>query len=132
MWLHIGPIQKISKVHNIFTLDVNVCLIAFCFTDLGVITRAQIQFLARHKQNDATAANGTTPQKPGKYVLEHTAADQLKDMVAAAYDPVGKYVYVSDSNANAGSIFRIRTIGDAAYTVVEPVVASTFAVFKHL
>lgn len=102
----------------------------FYFTDLGVVTRAQIQFLARHKQSDAAAANGTLLHEPSKYVLEHTAADQLKEMVAAAYDPVGKYVYVSDSNANAGSIFRIRTVGDAAYTVVEPVVASTFMVFK--
>lgn len=58
--------------------------------------------------------------------VETSAADRLKDMVAIAYDPVKKDVYVSDANQKVGSIFRIKTTGDDAYTSVEPIVASTY------
>lgn len=76
------------------------------FLDLGVITPAQIQLF-------------------GKNVVENTAADRLKDMIAAAYDPIKKDIYVSDTNQKVGSIFRIKTTGRDAYTIVEPIVAST-------
>lgn len=75
------------------------------FADLGVVTPTQIQFL---RQN----------------VTENTAADRLKTMMATAYDPIKKDIYVSDDNQKVGSIFRIKTTGEAAYTTVEPVVAS--------
>lgn len=80
---------------------------AFCFvfTDLGVVTSTQIQFL---RQN----------------VTEKIAVNQLKTMVAIAYDPIKKDIYISDDNQKVGSIFRIKTTGEGAYTTVEPIVAS--------
>lgn len=75
--------------------------------DLGVVTPAQIQFFKNK-------------------VIEMSAADQLKDMVAITYDPIKKDIYVSDANQKDGIIFRIRNTGDGAYTAVEPIVASMY------
>jgi len=86
------------------------CVINFVYrycVDLGVVTPAQIQFLTKN-------------------VVENTAADKLKNMGAIAYDPIKKDVYVSDANQKVGSIFRLKTTGDSAYTIVEPIVASKF------
>jgi len=77
------------------------------FLDLGIVTPAQIQFLTKN-------------------VVENTAADKLKSMGAIAYDPIKKDVYVSDANQKVGSIFRFKTTGDAAYTIIEPIVASKY------
>lgn len=79
----------------------------FISLDLGVITTDQIQFFSNK-------------------VVVNTAADRLKDMIAVTYDPIKKDVYVSDSNQKIGSIFRIKTTGENANSVVEPIVASTF------
>lgn len=78
----------------------------FVFTDLGVVTQTQFQFLTNN-------------------TIDRTAADELKNMVAATYDPIKKDIYISDSNHKAGSIFRIKTVGDSKYSVVQPVVNST-------
>ncbi|CAI6363942.1 unnamed protein product [Macrosiphum euphorbiae] len=72
--------------------------------DLGIVTPAQIQFLTKN-------------------VVENTAADKLKSMGAIAYDPIKKDVYVSDANQKVGSIFRFKTTGETAYTIIEPIVA---------
>jgi len=77
------------------------------FVDLGIVTPAQIQFLIKN-------------------VVENTAADKLKSMSAIAYDPIKKDVYVSDANQKVGSIFRFKTTGDTAYTIIEPIVASKY------
>lgn len=77
------------------------------FVDLGIVTPAQIQFFTKN-------------------VVENTAADKLKSMGAIAYDPIKKDVYVSDANQKVGSIFRFKTTGDTAYTIIEPIVASKY------
>ncbi|VVC43190.1 Hypothetical protein CINCED_3A018444 [Cinara cedri] len=81
--------------------------------DLGVVTSAQIQFF-KNKE------------------IETLAADRLKDMTAIAYDPIKKDVYVSDANQKVGSIFRMKTTGDAAYTAVEPIVAKQSATVQGM
>jgi len=75
--------------------------------DLGIVTPAQVQFLTKN-------------------VVENTAADKFKSMGAIAYDPIKKDVYISDANQKFGSIFRLKTTGDAAYTAIEPIVASKY------
>ncbi|XP_050545727.1 protein cueball [Daktulosphaira vitifoliae] len=71
--------------------------------DLSVVTQAQIQFLINNE-------------------VESTAADQLKDMISAAYDPVTKDIYVSDSNHKSGSIFRIKWTSKEKYSIIQTVV----------
>lgn len=78
----------------------------FVFVDLGVVTPAQIQFFLNK-------------------TVETTSAVRLKNMVAIAYDPIKKDIYISDTIQKVGSIFRIKTTGDTAYSVIEPIVAST-------
>lgn len=82
-------------------------------TDLGVLTSSQMVFLRRQKQ-----LNGSED----KHIIELTAANQLKNMVAVAYDSIKKVTYVSDSNSMLGSIFRINTTRDDAG--IEPVVST--------
>jgi len=84
-----------------------VIIFVYWFIDLSVVTPAQIQFLTKN-------------------VVENTAADKLKNMGAIAYDPIKKDVYVSDANQKVGSIFRLKTTGDTAYTTIEPIVASKY------
>lgn len=50
---------------------------------------------------------------------------QLECMDTDAYDPIKKHVYVSDSCHKRGSIFRIKTTGNAACDNIETIVAST-------
>lgn len=78
----------------------------FVFADLGVVTPTQIQFFLNR-------------------TADITSAVRLKNMGAVAYDPIKKDIYVSDANQKIGSIFRIKTTGETAYNVIEPIVAST-------
>lgn len=82
-----------------------MCFLLCAHTDVGVVTPFQIHFLSQK-------------------VAENTVENKLKEMGAIAYNPITKDIYVSDSNQKEGSIFRIKTTGDAAYSIVEPIVAS--------
>lgn len=81
-------------------------------TDLGVVTQGQIQFFTNN-------------------VIDKTVDIPLGRMIAMAYDPTRKDLYVRANNNEFGGVFRIKTTGDRAYAAVEPIVGSKLTSFFY-